>query len=238
MASKKKVTEKAAPKKAAAPKKVSELDQLKQELEDVKGMVAVLMRFKNKAVPFLEKFGGKDLDGDGKIGLIAFLMISLCAGSVLAQSAASDEIIKWDGTNSNYVTVFKDGSVEASGGFTGDVTGDLTGDITGDVAGDLSMSVTAANWTDGSTNTVAAGVHLISGTGGANDTTNTVVLANPAAAGDLVYIIMAATTTNLVTIADSGNVAASSAILLDANDSVTLVGATTSLWVEVSASDN
>ena len=221
MASKEKAT---TPK--VAKKKVDELTQVKQELEDVKGMVAVLMRFKNKAVPFLEKFGGKDLDGDGKIGLIAFLMFSLCAGSVLAQSAASDEIIKWDGTNSNYVTVFKDGSVEASGGFTGDVTGDL------------SMSVTAANWTDGSTNTVAAGVHLISGTGGANDTTNTIVLANPAAAGDLVYIIMAATTTNLVTIADSGNVAASGAILLDANDSVTLVGATASLWVEVGASDN
>ena len=96
----------------------------------------------------------------------------------------------------------------------------------------------AANWTDGSTNTLADSLYLVSGTGGANDTTNTIVLANPTAAGDVVTIIMAATTTNLITIADSGNVAASGAILLDANDSVTLTAATTALWVETSSVDN
>lgn len=112
----------------------------------------------------------------------------------------------------------------------------ITDDVT--VGGLIAVTPTAANWTDGSTNSLVEGVYLISGTGGANDTTNTVVLANPAVAGAEVTIIMAAGTTNLITIADSGNVAASGAILLDANDVVVLQAATTSLWVEKGGSDN
>lgn len=101
------------------------------------------------------------------------------------------------------------------------------------VSGIVRLTPTLVNWTDGQTNTLAAGAYLVSGTGGANDTTNTVVLANPTTAGDRVLIVMAAATTNLITIADSGNVAASGAILLDANDAVELYAPTTSLWVEV-----
>ena len=100
------------------------------------------------------------------------------------------------------------------------------------------LTPTAANWTNGSTNTLAASAYLISGTGQANDYTNTVVLANPTTAGDRVVIVMAAATTNLVQIADSGNVAASGAIILDANDVVELYAPTASLWVEVSQTDN
>ena len=110
-----------------------------------------------------------------------------------------------------------------------DVT--ASGDLT--VAGIVTLTPTAENWTDGSTNTLAAGAYLISGTGGANDTTNTVVLANPTTAGDTVLIVVDAASTNLITIADSGNVAASGAILLDASDAVLLYAPTTSLWVEV-----
>ena len=106
------------------------------------------------------------------------------------------------------------------------------------VGGLIAVTPTAANWTNGNTNSLVEGVYLVSGTGGANDTTNTIVLANPAVAGAEVTIIMAATTTNLITIADSGNVAATGAILLDANDTVTLTAATTALWVETSSTDN
>ena len=187
---------------------------------------------------FLEDMFRLDLDGDGHIGrksgntrltmlLSVALFVSAC---MLVQSA--NEVI-WNLRNTTNTADVA--SVDAEGDA---IFNSVTAPIIGDITGDVTMSVTAANWTDGSTNTVAAGTHLISGTGGANDTTNTVVLANPAAAGDLVYIVMAAGTTNLITIADSGNVAASDAILLDANDAVTLLAATTSLWVEVGGSDN
>lgn len=57
-------------------------------------------------------------------------------------------------------------------------------------------------------------------------------LANPTSAGQVVYLIVATASSNLITIADSGNVAASGAILLDGNDSTLLVAPTSSLWVE------
>ncbi len=171
---------------------------------------------------------GADIDGDGRVGSVRVAMLIVL---LLAGIAYSANMLVWNVGDSAYVD-------EEGDAVFNSVTAPITGDITGDVSGDVSMTVTAANWADGSTNTVAAGVHLISGTGGANDSTNTVVLANPAAAGDLVVIVMDAATTNLVRIADSGNVAATGAILLDANDTVTLIGATASLWVETSSTDN
>jgi len=183
-----------------------------------------------KVVTFLEQMFNFDINGDGRVGGVRIAWLVVLAMLTLTAFAANELV--W--------SVVPDVAyVDAEGDATfNSVTADVTGDVTGDVSGDISMSVTTANWTDGSTNTVAPGVHLIKGTGGANDTTNTVVLANPAAAGDLVTIIMAAGTTNLITIADSGNVAATGAILLDANDSVTLTAATTALWVETSSTDN
>jgi len=176
------------------------------------------------------------------IAVIAAFTLTAYAGLRYSQD------IEYAGT-----TVFS-GPLVINGGTTetGDsaVTGDETRTGSSTISGTLDVTgavtqtaapvfvPTAASWTDGSTNTLSAAVYLVSGTGGANDTTNTIVLANPTTAGMEVTIVMAAATTNLITIADSGNVAASSAILLDANDVVTLYAATTSLWVEKSASDN
>ena len=98
--------------------------------------------------------------------------------------------------------------------------------------------VTAANWTNSQAIPVSAGVYVISGTGGANDTTNTVTLVAPTVAGQEVTIMVATASTNLITIADSGTVAASGAILLDFNDVAVLRAIDTSTWVLVSESNN
>jgi len=97
---------------------------------------------------------------------------------------------------------------------------------------------TALSVTNGQAITVSASVYVISGIGGANDTTNTVTLAAPTAAGQKVTLIAATATTNLITIADSGTVAASGAILLDGNDTAVLQAVDTSTWCLLSESDN
>ena len=97
---------------------------------------------------------------------------------------------------------------------------------------------TALSVTNGQPITVSAGVYILSGIGGANDTTNTVTLVAPTAAGQKVTLIMATGSTNLVTIADGTTVAASSAILLDANDTAVLQAVDASTWCLLSESDN
>jgi hypothetical protein len=97
---------------------------------------------------------------------------------------------------------------------------------------------TALSVTNGQPITVSAGVYIVSGIGQANDSTNTVTLVAPTAAGQKVTIIMATATTNLVTIADSTTVAASGAILLDANDTAVLQAVDTSTWCLISESNN
>ena len=97
-------------------------------------------------------------------------------------------------------------------------------------------SQTALSVTNGAVITAVSDAYVLSGIGGANDTTNTVTLAN-ATDGQKLTLIVAAATTNLITIADSGNVALSGAWLGDANDVISLIGVSTN-WVETSASDN
>jgi hypothetical protein len=99
-------------------------------------------------------------------------------------------------------------------------------------------AATALSVTNGQAVTVAARVYVVSGVGGANDTTNTVTLAAPSVAGLRVTLAAATATTNLITIADSGTVAASGAILLDGNDTCELVAVDTSTWCLVSESNN
>ena len=97
-------------------------------------------------------------------------------------------------------------------------------------------SITTASLTNGATLTATSDVYIISGIGGANDTTNTVTLAN-AVNGQRLTLVVAAASTNLITIADSGNAALSSAWLGDANDVISLIGVSTN-WVQTSESDN
>jgi hypothetical protein len=102
----------------------------------------------------------------------------------------------------------------------------------------IGAGATALSVTNGEAITVSAGVYIVSGIGGANDTTNTVTLVAPTAAGQKVTLIAATGTTNLITIADGTTVAASGAILLDGNDTAVLQAVDTSTWCLVSEMDN
>jgi len=106
------------------------------------------------------------------------------------------------------------------------------------VAAGTGASAPALSVTNGQAITVASGVYVVSGIGGANDTTNTVTLVAPTAAGQKVTLIMATASSNLVTIADGTTVAASGAILLDGNDTAVLQAVDTSTWCLISEMDN
>jgi|TARA_Y100000034_G_scaffold129586_1_gene186332 hypothetical protein len=97
---------------------------------------------------------------------------------------------------------------------------------------------TALSVTNGQAVTVAAGVYVVSGIGGADNTTNTITLVAPTVAGQKVTLLVATASTNLVAIADSGTVAASGGIELDGNDTAALQAVDTSTWCLLSESDN
>jgi hypothetical protein len=129
----------------------------------------------------------------------------------------------------------------AAVGFTADYTPmsaeadqTVSGDLT--TSGNLIETASTASLTNGATLTPTASLYIITGIGGANDTTNTVALAD-ATAGQKLTLIVDSASTNLITIADSGNAVLSSAWLGDNNDAITLVGVSTK-WVQVSESDN
>jgi hypothetical protein len=100
-------------------------------------------------------------------------------------------------------------------------------------AGSTSLSVT-----NGQPVTVSGSFYVLTGIGGANDTTNTVTLSNPTAAGQTLEIIVATASTNLVKLADSGNVAGPGDLVLDANDTAVLKAVDTSTWCVQSTSNN
>lgn len=100
-------------------------------------------------------------------------------------------------------------------------------------AGNMTITPTSLTVTNGQVITVGAGSYVIDSVGGADDSTNTVTVTAPAAAGQLVILAMATATTNLLTIADSGTFAGSSALLLDANDAAILFSVDTSTWLEI-----
>jgi hypothetical protein len=99
-------------------------------------------------------------------------------------------------------------------------------------------AATALSVTNAQPVTVAAGVYVVSGTGQANNATNTITLVAPTAAGQSVTFIAATATSNLIAIADSGTVAASGTIELDGNDTAVLRAVDTSTWCLISESDN
>ena len=103
-------------------------------------------------------------------------------------------------------------------------------------SGKVINTSTATSVTNGATLTPTAAIHVLNGIGGADDTTNTITIAN-ATDGQLLTLIVNSASTNLITIADSGNCALSSAWVGDNNDAITLRGVSTN-WVEVSVSDN
>lgn len=90
--------------------------------------------------------------------------------------------------------------------------------------------------TNGQTVAPTLPLYVVTGYGGADDTTNTITLAN-AVDGQSLTLIVDGASSNLITIADSGIAMLSGAWLGDNNDSITLVGVGTN-WVETAESNN
>tara|TARA_Y100000310_G_scaffold333780_2_gene412051 strand:+ start:910 stop:1371 length:462 start_codon:yes stop_codon:yes gene_type:complete len=99
-------------------------------------------------------------------------------------------------------------------------------------------TATAVSVTNGQALTVSAPVYVISGIGGADNSTNTITLVASTIAGKKVTFLVATASSNLIQFADSGTVAASGAILLDGNDTAVLQAVDTSTWCLISESDN
>lgn len=91
--------------------------------------------------------------------------------------------------------------------------------------------------TNGEVVAVSAPLVVVTPSGQANGFTNTVTVANPPAAGFRVTIAVA-TSSNLLAIADSGNVSLASAFEGNTGDTLTLIGVSTSAWLEVGRSAN
>lgn len=100
----------------------------------------------------------------------------------------------------------------------------------------LETTPATASVTNGATLTATSNVYVVTGIGGANDTTNTISLAN-ATDGQVLTLIVDGASTNLISIADSGNAKLSGAWLGDNNDSISLIGVSTN-WIQTSESDN
>jgi hypothetical protein len=90
--------------------------------------------------------------------------------------------------------------------------------------------------TNGQAVTLSYARYILTGVGGANDTTNTITLAN-ATDKARVTLIVSAASTNLITIADSAPAALSAAWLGDNLDAIVLEGVGTN-WVQTSGSNN
>ena len=90
--------------------------------------------------------------------------------------------------------------------------------------------------TNGQAVTLSTGNYVVTGIGGGDNTTNTITLAN-AKAGQLVVLVVEGSSSNLISIADSGNTLLTGAWIGDNNDTITLLGVGTN-WVETSTTDN
>jgi len=146
---------------------------------------------------------------------------------VLTIGTLKVENIKGLVTDSTAITITP--AVTASGGVTAPITGNVTG-YTIDTG-------TALNVTNGQPVSLTGGVILINGIGGADDSTNTITVSGTV--GTETRLIVAAASTNLITIADSGTVYLSGAWLGDNNDVIDLyVRTATTNVVEVGSVDN
>lgn len=170
-----------------------------------------------------------DASGAAVAGTVDANAITVDAGAGIDNQAAGTLVV---GASTATKVEIADAAVETEVQGTLDVNGNA------DFDGTFTLSGSALSVTNGQAVTVGAGCYVLNGIGGANDSTNTITLAAPAAAGQLCYLVVATASTNLITIADSGTVAASGAILMDFNDTAVLLAVDTSTWTLVSESDN
>jgi hypothetical protein len=102
------------------------------------------------------------------------------------------------------------------------------------------IASTALSATNGQSVALAAPVYILTGTGGANDTTNTITISNVSAAmvGAKITLVIDAASSNLITIADSAPCYLSAAWVADNNDTLEMYVVATNVLVETSKSDN
>lgn len=97
---------------------------------------------------------------------------------------------------------------------------------------------TALSVTNGAVITITAEVMVLTGIGGANDTTNAVTVANAGAIGTEVIFVIDSASSNLVSFADGGNLSLSGATVLDNNDTLSLYFVAVGNGVETGQTDN
>ena len=142
------------------------------------------------------------------------------------------------------VTLTNGASVVAVNGTTlrlTEATIDLVGNTTVDtitVADKLNITVNATSVTNNHILTIDDSFHILDGIGQANNYTNTLVLDNPRIIGDVVTLAVKGDSTNLVTLADSGNLNLAGAWLGDNFDTITLIAQEAAEWTEVTRSNN
>lgn len=106
------------------------------------------------------------------------------------------------------------------------------------IGGMFRITPTALTVTNAQPITITDSSYILNVSGSANNYTNTPVIANPTTAGDIVILHVLAASSNLIAIANSGNMLLSAAWEGGDNDVLVLHAITTSLWAEISRSDN
>ena len=189
-----------------------------------------------------QRFVAKHVDkrSDGTVGSSKIGMLVLIAVIAFAMSAFGEEIDnKSKGTGTYTLTRASQGTGAITLAVDA-VTGDLTGNVTGNVTSSgLSVSTpTSADVTTGAVYTVVADYTILSGVGQADGSTNAITLANPVTIGKSVVISISGTSSNFVSLADSGNLKLTGAFEMDNYDNISLFAQETNVWVETSRSDN
>jgi len=97
---------------------------------------------------------------------------------------------------------------------------------------------TASAVTNGATMTVTKQFHAITGSGLPSGGTNILTLAAPPGAGFIAVLTLAEASSNVVSFADQASANLGGTRVLGTNDTLTLIGLSTTKWLELSFSNN
>jgi len=214
------------------------------------------------------KFVEIHVGGDSKIGSIRAALMGIIAIGCIAGIACAGLIEKWDesgGTASvtesgGSITIAADvmtpttlsGATTISGTTVAATTGNITtvnattvaattvGATDVNISSVITCDATSLSVTNGQAVTLAKSVYNINGINGADDTTNTITLANvsPAMVGAQITLVINSASSNLIAIADSAPAYLSAAFEGDNNDTLELYVVATNILVETSVTDN
>ena len=172
------------------------------------------------------------------VGLALVVTNDVTLGSGAASTVSVDSAV-WDITGAGAASGFTTISATTSIGAPDlSATDDLTVTDDATVGGMFRITPTALTVTNAQPITFTDSAYILTVSGSANNYTNTPVIANPTTAGDIVILHVLAASSNLCAIADSGNMLLSAAWEGGDNDVLVLQAITTSLWAEISRSDN